>query len=172
VAEVSAGSDEPSHGYRLATLVAGALLALAGVALAVSSVGLGLVVGAVPAPGFFPTVLGLLLAALGVALVVQALWLRLRQGEDSYLPDLLGWRRLGYTAGATIGLLLVLEPVGYQVAMTLYVFGLLVLAGGRRLLPSAVIAVVFGVGTYVAFVYGLDLALPNASLPLLSRLGL
>lgn len=165
-------SGGPSGGYRLANVAAAALLAGAGVTTAVTTAGLGLGANGVPGPGFFPVLVGVTLVALAVAMLVQALRGRVQPGEDARLPDRLGARRLVYTAILTAAFLALLTYAGYQVMMTLYVFGLLTLAGGRRIISSAIIAVVFGVGSYLAFAYGLDLTLPNATLPLLSDLGL
>ncbi|MFJ4029557.1 tripartite tricarboxylate transporter TctB family protein [Paenarthrobacter sp. NPDC089989] len=158
--------------YRRANQIAGAAVALLGGALTYGGLSLGLTSRGVPGPGLFPTIIGTLLMVLGVALFLIALTGRLDRSEDTAVPDRIGVRRILVTLLASAIFVWAVLWVGYLIAMTLFVFALLTFVGGRKQVNSALIAVIFGVGSYFAFKFGLGLPLPMSALPFLHGLGL
>lgn len=169
--ELDAGQPVTT-GYRIAHQAAAATLVLIGGALVAGGLQLGLDRAGVPGPGLFPVIIGDLFVILGVALFVQAARGRLDRSDDAKMPDRMGVRRILITALATGLLLSALMWIGYLLAMTLYVFALLVFVGGRRVVGSIIIAVGFGAGSYYAFTLGLKLGLPHAAIGFLRMMGL
>ncbi|KUM36368.1 tripartite tricarboxylate transporter TctB family protein [Arthrobacter sp. EpRS71] len=158
--------------YRRANQVAGILFAMLGAGLTFGGLSLGLTVRSVPGPGLFPTIIGSLLIFLGVLLFFVAVLGKLDRSEDTSVPDRVGVRRILVTILASAIFVWAVLWAGYLIAMTLYVFALLSVVGGRRRINSALIAVIFGVGSFAAFKYGLGLPLPTAALPFLREMGL
>ncbi|TDL39692.1 tripartite tricarboxylate transporter TctB family protein [Arthrobacter nitrophenolicus] len=158
--------------YRRANQIAGIAFALLGAGLTFGGLSLGLTVRGVPGPGLFPTIIGSLLLLLGVVLFCIALAGKLDRSEDASVPDSLGVRRILITLLSSAIFIWAVLWIGYLIAMTLYVFVLLSFVGARRRTNSALIALVFGVGSFVAFKYGLGLPLPSAALPFLRGIGL
>lgn len=171
---VAVESDIPvTTGYRIANQVAAAFFALVGAGMAWGGGGLGLAgpngnAGA----GLFPAVIGGLMAALSVVWFAQASLGRLDRSHDTQLPDRVGVRRILITAVATGVFLWALLWIGYLLAMTLYVLALLVFVGDRKWWSSAIIAVVFGAGSYYVFTLGLNLSLPRSAFAFLSQFGI
>jgi len=159
-------------GYRIANQVAGALIAIIGGATTLEGLRLGLDSGGVMGPGAFPSILGSILLVLGVVLFVMASVGRLDRSHDTALPDRGGVRRILITALATGVFLWALFWVGYTIAMTLYVFALLLFVGQRKWLSSAIISVAFGAITYFGFTVGLGLILPTSAFPFIRAIGL
>jgi putative tricarboxylic transport membrane protein len=147
-------------------------------AAAVCALGLGAVVGALglgywtrgPGPGFFPLWLGLLLVLLAVGWAVQA-----ARGKNGPEPEPIapgGRRAVALVLGALLVAILLLDVVGYQLAMTALVLFFLVVVGRRRWFESIVVALAAGVGIYALFANVLQVYLPTATVPFLAELGL
>ena len=161
--------DAPAGGSRVAELVAAA---------AVLVLGLGAFVGALalgywdrgPGPGFFPLWLGALLVLLGVIWGVQAARGRNIHAAEPVPPG--GRLAVGLVLGGLLVAILLLDVVGYQLAITALVLFLLLVVGRRRWLESVVVALVAGFGIYTVFANVLQVYLPTASVPLLSQWGL
>jgi hypothetical protein len=124
-----------------------------------------------PGAGFFPFWLGLLMAALA------ALWL----GQVSFgspvvlapdlIPDRTGTLR---TAGVILALVLLtvlIDRVGYCLAMLAFVLGLLIGVGRQPLAVSLPMALTSSFGLYYVFRYWLGVQLPPSSVDLLATLG-
>ena len=170
--------DHPADGlpvttaYRRANQVAGLIVAALGGAMTFGGLNYGLMRVGVPGPGLFPVIIGSMLFVLGLSLVGVATLGKLDRSDDTLMPDRVGIRRILLTVLATAVFIWALAWIGYMLAMTLYVLVLLVYVGGRRLLNSVIIAVVFGFGSFAVFTYGLGLQLPHSALPFLHAIGL
>ena len=158
--------------YRRANQVAGIIVALLGASLTYGGLSLGLDKNGVPGPGLFPLIIGSVLVVLGLSLVGIAGLGRLDRSDDTLVPDRGGVRRILGTILATIIFIWSLAWIGYLLAMTLYVFILLVFVGGRKRTNSVIIAVIFGAASYATFKFGLGLHLPGSALAFLNSVGL
>jgi putative tricarboxylic transport membrane protein len=139
-----------------------------------------------PGPGFFPRWLGGLLVLLGAAWLVQ-LWrghpgsVSVEAGEPIAAPSVLSPEEEppAYSLPTVVAIVVslcvlaaVLEPLGYQLSLLLFLLFHLLVLGRRRLLLSAAIALAGSFGVFTAFTRLLGVPLPTASIPLLRDLGL
>ncbi len=125
-----------------------------------------------PGPGFFPFWLGVVMAGLAIVWLVQVS----RRGPDgsarSFLPANDALVRIGAILGALVAVTFLLDVIGFQIAMFLFLAFLLLVLGGQRIWVTGVTAVLGSVGIFYVFVHYLDLPLPPASIDFLNRLGL
>lgn len=176
-------NDQQSRDAR-AALIAQVVLAAIAVYVITRSFGLGLWKSFGPGAGFFPLVLGFALLVLSAAWFVQS---RARSAaparEDSAEAPAEektgGFDRfhLVTVVGSLIVLGVLLEPLGFQLAMFVFLLCHLKLfhlrkGGGSGWIASLIISAVGSVGTFVLFVAGLGVQLPASSIPFLSALGL
>jgi putative tricarboxylic transport membrane protein len=125
-----------------------------------------------PGPGFFPIWLG------GVMAVLSVIWLFqvTRRGPEgparSFLPPRDGLVRIGAILGALASMALLMDTIGFQVSMFLFLGFLLLVLGGQRLWVTGIAALVGSAGIFHVLVRYLDLPLPTASIGVLNRLGL
>ena len=109
-------------------------------------------------PRAFPVLLGVLFALAGVLLLVES-----RARGPAAAPPLphagLRKRAVGGVAAATLAFIVLLEPLGYLVAITLYLSGVMRWLHGRRALLCLAISILFALGSYSLFVKGLGVAL-------------
>jgi putative tricarboxylic transport membrane protein len=176
------GEPEGSRS-RIPRLLAPVLLIALAAAIIWSSLSLGYWTDLGPGPGFFPLWLAVLLAVLsGVWLVEQVR----RVGESATAaaeeaagtdipeePDTpLAARELAAIVISLIVLALLLEVLGFQLSMLLFlVFHLKVL--GRRRWPLTIVLSLLGsFGIYTLFAQVLAVALPVSAIPFLQSLGL
>jgi putative tricarboxylic transport membrane protein len=147
-------------------------LAALGLYVAVEARSLGLWTDLGPGPGLLPLLLGIALLALTGIWVVQTV-AQHRHGADDARPDAPLDRT--YVVGVVGGLILlaaVMDLVGFQISMALFLFAELKWLGRQRWWIAAVIALVGSVGTFVLFDRVLGVQLPLSSLPLLAGVGL
>jgi putative tricarboxylic transport membrane protein len=83
-----------------------------------------------------------------------------------------GPRAVALVLGALLVTTLLLDVVGYQLAMTALVLFLLLVVGKRHLTESIVVALVAGFGVYALFANVLQVYLPTAGVPFLAEMGL
>ncbi len=125
-----------------------------------------------PGPGFFRLWLGGVMAALSLVWLVQVS----RRGPEgsarSFLPPRDGLLRIAAIIASLAIMTAVLDLIGFQVAMFLFLGYLLLVLGGQRVWVTGIAALVGSVGIFHVFVRYLDLPLPTASIGLLNRLGL
>lgn len=143
------------------------LLAL-GTYVAASSTDLGVWSPEGPGPGFFPLVLAVGLAVLSAAWFVQTP----RQEEVQSAEQRRTWRSAGVTVASLVVLALVLDLVGFQIAMFVFLMFHLRWLGKVRWLTAVAVALVGSVGTFHLFSDILLVPLPLATLPPLSLWGL
>ncbi len=123
-----------------------------------------------PGAGFFPVWTGVLLGALALVWAVQTLREPIPTTEEAAAPDDRR-RMLAMLAGVAVTVLL-MEVIGYQLAMTGFALYALLGIFRRGWLQSVVIACAAGFGVFTLFAGLLQVYLPTASLPLLADLGL
>jgi putative tricarboxylic transport membrane protein len=140
--------------------------AAVGAYVLVSSIGLGLWTSLGPGPGLFPFAMGAVLVAMAALWLIQELR---NPSETARGVD----RRLVIAVVLSLTILAaVMDLLGFQVSMFLFLMYHLKLRGGRTWLSSMVIALAGSVGAFYAFHYGLNVALPVSAFPLLNTIGL
>ncbi|WP_084960027.1 tripartite tricarboxylate transporter TctB family protein [Thermoactinospora rubra] len=146
-------------------------------ALAVLALGVFVIVGTLEVtaaasrlgvgPRFFPMLVGGSMVVIGVFYVADVL--RGGHGDpeesedvDTHAPA--DWRSVLLVSGIFLGFVAILNWLGWVLSASLLFFALSVALGARHLVRTAVIAVVLGVSTYLVFVKGLGVTLPNGIL--------
>jgi hypothetical protein len=148
-------------------------LAALGLYVAIEARSLGLWTDLGPGPGLLPLLLGIALLGLTGVWVVQTLVQHRRHDTDDQRSDEPLDRT--YVVGVVGGLILlaaVMDLVGFQISMALFLFAELKWLGRQRWWIAAVIALVGSVGTFVLFDRVLGVQLPLSSLPALAGVGL
>jgi len=159
---------KPERAIRVApsVLIGIGMFTAVGVYVLVSSVGLGLWTSLGPGPGLFPFAMG------GVLVAMSALWLlqELRRPSE---------RAEGIDRGVVISVVLslvvlasVMDLLGFQLSMFLFLLYHLKLRGRRTWMSSLIIALAGSVGAFYAFNYGLNVALPVSAFAPLNLIGL
>jgi len=124
-----------------------------------------------PGPGFFPFWIGVALSALSVVWVAQS---TLRPAPVA-APDLVPARadalRLLTVIAALVAFMLLLRPIGFDLAMLSLLLFLFFVMDRRHAVAKVVIAGLGSFGVHAVFEQILRVPLPYASLPLLTRLG-
>ena len=159
---------KPERAARVApsVLVGIAAFAAVGVYVLVSSMELGLWTSLGPGPGLFPFAMGAVLAAMAVLWLVQ----ELRRPSET---------AAGVDRGLVIAVVLsltvlaaVMDLLGFQLSMFLFLMYHLKLRGRRSWVSSLITALAGSVGAFYAFNYGLNVSLPVSAFPLLNTIGL
>jgi len=147
-------------------LVGIAAFAAVGVYVLVSSIDLGLWTSLGPGPGLFPFAMGAVLASMALVWLVQ----ELRRPSDTVE---------GVDRGLVISVVLsltvlaaVMDLIGFQLSMFLFLMYHLKLRGRRTWISSLITALSGSVGAFYAFNYGLNVSLPVSVFPLLNTIGL
>lgn len=124
-----------------------------------------------PGPGFFPFWIGVALASLGGLWLAQ---LVLRPAGDSraaFLPPRDSRGRLVVVFAALIGFMLLLRPIGFNLAMLGLLLVLFFTIDRRFVIAKVAIALAASFGVHWLFERLLSVPLPYASLPALQLLG-
>ncbi|MCF6390207.1 tripartite tricarboxylate transporter TctB family protein [Mycobacterium sp. MBM] len=178
-------TDSPSHTQppnvrasatqRVLAPAAQLILIAIGLYVAIESNSLGLWTRLGPGPGLLPLILGVTLAGLSAVWLVQTLVER-RQGSASAdrgapgesldRPYIIG------VVGGLIVLAAIMELLGFQISMAIFLFAELMLLGRQKWWVAAPVALVGSIGVFVLFDRVLAVQLPLSSLPALSGLGL
>lgn len=116
-------------------------------------------------PGYFPLMLGVLLAVIGVVITFKALVIEAKGGEKI---GKWGWKPLFFiiTANLIFGILLAglpsikLPTLGLIVAIYALTFTASMVEVGWKFKATLILATVLAVGSYLAFVLGLELDFP------------
>lgn len=135
-----------------------------------------------PGPGFFPLWLGVLLAGLAAIWIgqllrpvtVTATAESNSDTEDESTSELAqtGGRQTLMTFLGLVALVLLLDPLGYQLAMTLFVLYAMIIVSRCKPILAVVVAAIAGFGVYALFANVLQVYLPTATLGFLAQLGL
>ena len=150
-----------------ATWVAQSVLAAIAAYVAMSSRSLGIWSDGGPGPGFFPLVLSI---ALLVLCVVWFLQTRVEAEPSAASESTLG-RQAAITTVSLVLLAAVLDLIGFQLAMFLFLLFHLRVLGRVRWVTSLVVALVGSVGAFHLFSDLLLVPLPLATLPALAWIG-
>ena len=159
---------KPESAARVApsVLVGIGAFAAVGVYVLVSSIDLGLWTSLGPGPGLFPFAMGAVLAAMAAVWLLQ----ELRQSSDTVE---------GVDRGLVVAVVLsltilaaVMDLLGFQLSMFLFLMYHLKLRGRRTWASSLITALAGSVGAFYAFNYGLNVTLPVSAFPLLNTIGL
>lgn len=154
-------SSRSELGLALVVLAVGVFVIVGtlGVTAATSALGVG--------PRFFPMLVG------GAAVVVGAFYVVdvLRGGhgdpeesEDIDVSAATEWRSVLKVAGIFLAFVGVVDFLGWIIASSLLFFGIAWAFGALSMVRAAIVGVVVGVGTYLAFVQGLGVTLPGGLL--------
>jgi putative tricarboxylic transport membrane protein len=120
-----------------------------------------------PGPGYFPVIVGAVLILTAAACLVQAL-MAMRSGSPisdggNEEASAQGNRQTGKTwllLGFLVLYVLALQPVGFPIALTVFLVASIQVFGFRKWLPTAGIAVALTVVSYLTFVMWLKVPLP------------
>ncbi|MFF2028894.1 tripartite tricarboxylate transporter TctB family protein [Arthrobacter sp. NPDC058192] len=159
---------EPGRAVRIAPSVLcgiGAFTAV-GVYVLVSSVGLGLWTSLGPGPGLFPFAMG------GVLVAMSALWLVQELRRPSERAEAIDRGVVTSVVVSLVVLASVMDLLGFQLSMFLFLLYHLKLRGRRTWVSSLIIALAGSVGAFYAFNYGLNVALPVSAFAPLNLIGL
>ena len=143
----------------------GLMFAGVGIAFGIGATNYSIGTGARMGPGYFPLILGILLAVLGIAIAVKAMVVRTEDGDP---VGRWGWRPLFFVlmANFVFGILLAgLPQLGIPaMGLIIAIFGLTFIAalGGSefKFKEVFILATLLAVGSYVAFVWALNLQFP------------
>ncbi len=180
----AAAASEESRAARVLRLTAPVLLLLLAAAVIWSSVGLGYWTPLGPGPGLFPLWLAVLLAALsGIWLIEQIRGKRPSPadaeepvaGLDALPQETESAVKPGQVIAIVVSLVVLtalLEVLGFQLSMLLFLLFHLKVLGRRRWLLTLVLSAVGSFGIYTLFAQVLSVNLPVSAIPALQSLGL
>ena len=143
----------------------GVLFTAVGIAFAVGATNFTVGDAARMGPGYFPLMLGVLLAILGTAITIKSFASGLPGGDK--VGDI-AWRPLVFVLGANLafGALLVgLPSIGFPaMGLIVAIYALVIISSmarkGFSIKESLILATLLSVGSYVGFVYLLNLQFP------------
>lgn len=121
---------------------------------------------AYPGPGLFPLVIGAFMIAMALGCLLQDLLPRKKAADASAAkaePAAADERNVVKTVqliALMIGYMLALKPVGFPIAICLFLAVAIRIFGYRRWLPALAMAVVITAASYVSFVIWLSVPLP------------
>lgn len=90
---------------------------------------------------------------------------------DGALPDRAGWARIGAVIGSMLTAALLLDVVGYTIAVTVMIAGVLVFVSRRRWWVALPVAAAAALVSRLVFETWLGISLPTSAIDLLSQLG-
>jgi hypothetical protein len=137
-----------------------------GVYVLVSSVSLGLWTSLGPGPGLFPFAMG------GVLVAMSALWLLQELRQPSERAEGTDRSVVISVVVSLVVLASVMDLLGFQLSMFLFLLYHLRLRGRRSWVASLIISLAGSVGAFYAFNYGLNVALPVSAFTPLNLIGL
>jgi len=169
---------------RMSIVTAAAVVLVGAFALVVASRQLPFWTSLGPGPGFFPTCLGVILIVLG-AVWLGMVWRTHRSvssavdGEGPADVAAQDQQPHGFSIPTVVAIVAslcvlaaVLNILGYQLSILLFLLFHLLVLGRRGFILSAVIAVAGSFGVFVLFTQVLTVPLPVSSIPFLRDLGL
>ncbi|HTU02907.1 MAG TPA: tripartite tricarboxylate transporter TctB family protein [Candidatus Sulfotelmatobacter sp.] len=125
-----------------------------------------------PGAGFFPFWLGAALGGLTLAWLVGLSRPAGRPAAGAFLPDRGGIARILALIAAMLAVASVLNFLGFQVTMFVFLVFTLMILGKQPVWLTLVIALAGSVGVYHVFGGYLDVQLPESSMGWLAKLGL
>jgi len=125
-----------------------------------------------PGPGFFPFWLGVALAGLVLIWLVQVSSPAGQPKEGAFLPERSAIARILTILAALAAMAGLMDLLGFQVAMFLFLGFLLRILGRQTWWMTILVTLLGSVGVYHLFGRYLDVQLPAASIAVLAQLGL
>jgi putative tricarboxylic transport membrane protein len=125
-----------------------------------------------PGAGFFPFWLGGLLAVLSIIWLIQSSIGPKEPMKADFIPDRQGVIRVISVVAALALFAWVVETLGFQLTMLVFLATLLMTLGRQKFIVTAAVALVGSIGVYYIFTKLLDVPLPASSIEFLENLGL
>ena len=125
-----------------------------------------------PGAGFFPLWLGVAIGGLSLVWLVQVSARKGRPKDAAFLPERGGIVRILSVLAALVAVAVLMDLLGFQLAMFVFLVFLLLVLGRQALWLTLIVALLGSVVVYRVFGSYLDVQLPPASLAFLARLGL
>ena len=125
-----------------------------------------------PGPGFFPFWLGAGLGILSIIWLIQASKEPGGALEAGFIPNRVGLVRILCVLVAMVLFAWVVDDLGFQLTMLIFLSFLLTALGRRKLIVTAAVALVGSFGVYYLFTHWLDVRLTASSIDFLKNLGL
>ena len=125
-----------------------------------------------PGPGFFPLWLGVLLALLSSIWLVQVSRGPKGTLEEGFIPAWQGALRVLAVLAAMALFGWVVEDLGFQLTMLIFLGFLLMVLGRQKPFVSAAVAIAGSFGVYYLFTHWLDVKLPASSIEFFRNLGM
>jgi putative tricarboxylic transport membrane protein len=114
-----------------------------------------------PGPGFFPFWLALLGTAFSLALLIGVVRSpRDDAGAEPLLPEAYGARRIVAILSALAIAAVMMDWLGFKIAMVVFIAGLVIALGERRWLAIGIFAAAGSFGVHYVFTRWLDVLLP------------
>lgn len=161
---------------RRASLVAGIIFLAFSVTVMIASWSMEYYSSIGPGPGFFPFWLSLILTLLVVIWIIQTLRSAPKSGskEESatLFPRGSGLLRLLSIVGALCFMIVLMEPLGFQLPMFAFLIFLLIVLGRVKIGTTIIISAIGSFGLFRVFTMLLDVQLPQSAIPFLAGIGL
>ena len=113
-----------------------------------------------PGPGFFPLWMSILLAILATAMFWQATFGKSDAMPDDFFADRKGYLRIGAVLAALVGVIALMEPIGFCLVMLGFYLFLLIVLGRQHPVVTGIVALAGSLGVYYVFVHWLAVPLP------------
>jgi len=143
--------------------VAAGVLALGGWIL-IEANRMAYLVEGVPGPGFLPLWLAFGIIGTGLILLWQAIRPGIRVAAAITWPDAAGWRNVGLVLGALAAALLLLQPLGFLLTVTLFMAVVIFFLGIRSWLMVICAPLLASIALYLIFAVFLQVPLPKGVL--------
>lgn len=141
--------------------ITGAVLLLFGIFMARESLLLRFSTSLGPGPGFFPLLASVLVGLLGTIMLFQATLGVSDLMASDFFPSVAGYLRVVAIIVALIMVTILMNPLGFRLAMLAFLVFLLLALGRQGLVTTALVALVGSFGTYYVFVERLMVPLPT-----------
>lgn len=125
-----------------------------------------------PGPGFFPFILAGIFGGLALAWFVQAWAARQSAEERSIVPEKDALLRVASILVCLGGVAYLMEALGFQLAIFLFLFLLTRFLGKQPLIVTTLASLAGSFGVFHTFSKMLDVPLPSASIHFLASFGL
>ena len=125
-----------------------------------------------PGPGFFPLWLGIGMGGLSFAWLVRVFGRPDTAKASAFLPQRAGLARILSILTALAAMSGLMNLLGFQLTMFLFLVFLLMVLGRQALWLTLVVALIGSIGVYRLFGAYLDVPLPPAAVKFLANLGL
>ncbi len=104
-----------------------------------------------PGPGFFPRWVGVLIGILAATMLYQATFKDSDPMPDDFFPSRGGVGRVGAMALSIVGVVVLMNPLGFRLTMLAFLLFLLVALGRQKPAITAVIALAGSFGAFYVF---------------------